>query len=89
MLSRCVQGLRVQEMTNGFIEPCEGRQAPADCCSTLSSTPEKLAHRTNCVRALFHTWARCTRRVRGLKGTMRIAREMHQLFSFKKHVIVI
>lgn len=50
MLSRCVQGLRVQEMTNGFIEPFEGRQAPADCCSTLRSTPEKLARRTSCVR---------------------------------------
>lgn len=56
MLSRCVQGLRVQEMTNGFIEPIEGRQAPADCCSTLSSTPEKLAHRTNS-RFLSHVGA--------------------------------
>lgn len=44
VLSRCVQGLRVQEMTNGFIERM---QAPADCCSTLGSTPEKLAHCTN------------------------------------------
>lgn len=86
MLSRCVQGLRVQEMTNGFIEPFEGRQAPADCCSTLSSTPEKLAHRTiwRCVRALFHTWARCTRRARTLRGTNDDRSRDVRAFQFKK-----
>lgn len=74
-------------MTNGFIEPFEGRQAPANCCSTLSSTPEKLAHRTNCVRvsrrgvfALYFTHGRVE--------PMMIALEMRELFSFKKHVIV-
>lgn len=61
-------------MTNSFVAPVERQQAPADCCSTLRFTPEKLTHHTNlvCVPAelfishidlrhyRFHTWARCT-----------------------------
>lgn len=42
--ARCIQGVGVEEMTNPFFAPVERQQAPADSCSPLRLTPQKLPH---------------------------------------------